>query len=379
MGFFGNFSGEVADEIFDNLKPKSSAARIPELKSDFVSCWFPTHIWALNGAVQDMRDLMIYTLRGRPKFIAEGTQKLFTLGWPIYMDGTWRKSNLKSASLEYARFWERLLADGVEFSKNELKPTNVFTVKSRFFSVPANNPIRPLKLFIIVPDSYAAKWLPLDRVKNLCDQVVEKKDNLRGNTLTLEEFLRDPTANPSIWKLLGKPQCRFIVATHKEMEDQLGKYKSRLVRISTHPLDLYSTYLTPEDLPDFVQLQAGGRPNFYRDLPSDNEVKIINKLVIEATKDDFSRKFRGKMSQVAPKTTTDSTLRPSVEGVTRGKRDPTESIMRISANKVCITYFLLSKSISVDINSRSGQRTFYTGLGTSPLRFVFHILLGFTP
>ena len=321
-----------------------------------MSCWLPLEVWSKEGQLLTMDDIAAIKTR-RPKFIRTVGETVANLGSLLEIEQQWETPEaVNDASLSYARVWEKILLDAAIFSgKENQAAVSRFDVKARFFTVPPNSSEkinRPLKLFIAVSDTETT-WLTPEKLKSACQQVVELVDKPLSVQLLPVIDWSEYTQNE---KQLTQPpnlfsqQCRFVVAT----EGQILAYNTiqeRLVRLSTNPLKLFSTYMLKgeDDLGKLVDMQVGAtNSSWQRPLPSKPAVVEFNQRLI--TK--LGGKFRKKMSQVSLTTTTESSLTPDAT-IDTTARQQTQNIMGDSANKVSVRYQKLSRRAAIDPTSVS--------------------------
>ena len=341
---------DVISRINDDTRRKSfidDYNKIPDSELDMVmSCWLPLRVWSKEGRLLGMDDIADIKTR-RPKFIRMVAETVANLGSSLEVEDRWFTPNaVDDASLSYARIWEKILLDAAVFSgKQNQAVVSRFDVKARFFTVPPTN--RPLKLFIAV--SAETDWLTIKRLTAACQQVVKSVDNIPLNQqLSVIDWLQY-TQNEQQLAQNTNQQCRFVVAT----EGQILAYNSvqeRLVRLSTNPLNFFSTYMLKgeDDLGKLVDMQVGATHggSWQRPLPSKSEVVEFHEKLITKLRG----RFRKKMSQVSVTTTTKSSL-TSDATIDTTARQQTQNIMGDSANKVSVRYQELSRSATIDSTS----------------------------
>ena len=105
------------------------------------------------------------------------------------------------------------------------------------------------------------------------------------------------------------------------------------IQISTHPLNLYSTFVHKGDLNSLIDAQDNAPANqgtWKRPLPTSlDQARAQNDALLSKLRG----KFRMKKSQVSAATTTETVMEPTT-AIDVGARQLTQSIMGNSANKV---------------------------------------------
>ena len=347
---------KVFEHDLQSFRDGPASKQIPESELDMVmSCWLPLKVWSKEGKLLSMASIAAIKTRP-PNFIRTVGETVANLGSLVDAEKQWNTLNADNdASLSYARVWEKILLDAAVFSgKQNQAAVSRFDVKARFFTVLPNtdseNTNRPLKLFIAVSDAETA-WLTPERLASACQDVVKSVDAIPPNQqlpvihwsqYTQNEKQLTQTTN------LSNQQCRFVVAT----EGQILAYNTpqeRLVRLSTNPLNFFSTYMLKgeDDLGKLVDMQVGAtHGSWQRPLPSKLAVVDFNEKLV--TK--LGGKFRKKMSQVSVTTTTESSLTPDAT-IDTTARQQTQNIMGDSANKVSVRYQKLSRRATIDPTS----------------------------
>ena len=330
-----------------------TSAQIPESELDMVmSCWLPLRLWSKEGKLLSMADIAAMQTRP-PKFIRTAGETVANLGNLLDVEKQWESPNaVNDASLSYARVWEKFLLDAAVFSgKQNQAAVSRFDVKARFFTVFPNtdseNTNRPLKLFIAVSHA-GTDWLTQEKIATACQQVVKRVDDIPPDQqLPVIDWLQY-IQNEKQSTQTTNQQCRFVFAT----EDQILAYNNaqeRLVRLSTNPLNFFSTYMLKgeDDLGKLVDMQVRAtHGSWERPLPPKSAVVAFNEKLVAK----LGGKFRKKMSQVSVTTTTESSLTPAAT-IDTTARQQTQNIMGDSANKVSVHYQKLSRRATIDPTS----------------------------
>lgn len=297
----------------------------------FLTLWFPISLWSANGEPMGLTEIQNLHTRP-PKFLATVSETLWNLGeegflHPDRRDTVQTAAEIDNAALSYARVWEQLLLAASEFSgKENHSATSKFDVMARFFNVPANNVIRPLRLVIVV-SQWASQWLGEQDLIAACNATSNRRESTQTPAVpAIAWSAYDPAAQQ---QFVNPPQCRFIVARDGEiLQNMLAQH---LVAISTHPLNFYTTYVFRANLQALVDGQTNTNAgSWLRPLPPQQEVHVQDAVLLGKL-----RSFKKKMSQVAQQTTTRVTLEQNTV-VDMKARQQTQNIMGDSANKVSL-------------------------------------------
>ena len=343
-------------DYVQSIRHGPASQQIVDSELDMVmSRWLPLNAWSKEGKPLSMADIAAIKTR-RPKFSRTVGETVANLGDLLEVEKRWDTPDaVNDASLSYARVWEKILLDAEVFSgKQNQAAVSRFHVKARFFAVPHNTlsekPSRPLKLFIAVSDT-GTGWLTPERLATTYQQVVKSIDNIPQDrqlpVIGWSQYIQNNqqlTQTPNLFY----QQCRFVVATEGQIFAH-NTAQERLVRLSTNPLNFFSTYMLKgeDDLGKLVDMQVGGTyGSWQRPLPSKQAVVDFNTKLI--TK--LGGKFRKKMSEVSVTITTTSSLTPDAT-IDTTARQQTQNIMGDSANKVSVRYQKLSREARVDPTS----------------------------
>ncbi|KAK7014101.1 hypothetical protein VNI00_019409 [Paramarasmius palmivorus] len=220
---------------------------------------------------------------------------------------------------DYDEAWERALQDAVEHSLSIWKERNgqqggKMDLKNRYFSTPANWK-SPLDI-VLVPHG---DWLKCDALVAYAG-TTKKDQKFTFSSVRLRDEIKDFDTATWITKDVVKTLApKFMNPVWQKIADA----GDGLLKLSTHPLDLYSTWTRISDVNMLINAQTQGTSTSWtRPFPSRDQVQEFNQKLTG----DFARDL------VANMLVTSLPLRPGDPLPTR-RRMQTKTIMGDSANQ----------------------------------------------